>query len=75
MCLFSLIAPLKGHLIVDVDDKAYATIHLGILGLQLDFFRAELCFKGNIRYEINILKVREHTINVLVTSVKRFQLY
>ena len=49
--------PLSGHLITDIFDKAYATIHLGFLGMDLHLFKAELCFKGSIKYDLNILAV------------------
>ena len=47
----------EGHAIVDVHDEAYAVIHLGILGTDIDVLRAKLCFYGGIKYELNILKV------------------
>ena len=43
---------------IDVLDSAYAVMHVGIIGFDLDIFRAELCFKGGIEYDLNILKVR-----------------
>ena len=55
MCIFT--APLAGHLIVDVHDGTWATIHVGILNFDFDIFRAEICFKGKIEYELNILGV------------------
>ena len=50
-------APLSGHMKIIVHDEAYARIHLGILGVNLDFFLARVCFKGGTEYNINILQV------------------
>ena len=49
--------PLQGHLDVDILDSAYASAHIGIIGYDIDFFRAEICVKGGIDYGLNILKV------------------
>ena len=49
--------PLQGHLKVDILDSAFATLHIGIIGFDLDIFKAELCMKGHIEYGLNILKV------------------
>ena len=38
-------------------DSVFATLHIGIIGFDLDIFKAELCMKGHIEYELNILKV------------------
>ena len=48
---------MSGHLKVDVYDGAWVTINIGILNYNFDLFRAEICFKGQIEYELNILKV------------------
>ena len=48
---------MSGHLIVDVHDGAWVTVNIGILNYNFDLFRAEICFKGKIEYELNILKV------------------
>ena len=50
-------APQSGHLLVDVFDTAYAIMHMGIIGQNLELIKAELCFKGKIEYELNILAV------------------
>ena len=52
-----IIAPLKGHLKVNVHDEAYARVHLGMIGKNFDFFLARLCFKGRTEYNLNILQV------------------
>ena len=38
-------------------DSAFATLHIGIIGFDLDLYKAELCMKGHIDYGLNILKV------------------
>ena len=53
----SVPGPLQGHLKVDILDSAYAILHVGIFGFDLTIFKAELCVKGHIEYELNILKV------------------
>ncbi|XP_076116682.1 uncharacterized protein LOC143084161 [Mytilus galloprovincialis] len=53
------IAPLSGHVKVNVHDEAYARIHLGIVNKNLDFFLARLCFKGGTKYNLNILQENE----------------
>ncbi|XP_038050894.1 uncharacterized protein LOC119724045 [Patiria miniata] len=50
------IAPLSGHLRVDLYDEAYATILVGLVGMNLDVARARFCFNGNIEYNLNILQ-------------------
>ncbi|XP_076086954.1 uncharacterized protein LOC143057528 [Mytilus galloprovincialis] len=51
------IAPLSGHLKVNVHDEAYARLHLGVIGENVDIIQALLCFKGDTNYNINILQV------------------
>lgn len=53
----SITAPLSGFAKVDIHDAAWATLHIGLLGFDYDVFRAEICFKGDIHYEVNILAV------------------
>lgn len=57
MYLFFILAPTQGHLKVRVHDEAYARVHVGILGVNFDFFVARVCFKGGTEYNINILQV------------------
>ena len=52
---------MSGHLIVDVHDGAWVTVNVGILNYNFDLFRAEICFKGKIEYELNILKVIKYS--------------
>ena len=42
---------------MDVLDKAWVTAHLGILGFDYHLFKAELCFRGDIKYDLNMLAV------------------
>ena len=59
MSLYLCLALLKGGIDIKVHDEAYAKVHLGMIGLNYDFFVARICFKGGAKYEINILKVRD----------------
>lgn len=38
-------------------DEAYADVHLGAFGINLNFFKARICFRGGAKYALNILKV------------------
>ncbi|GAB1602264.1 uncharacterized protein LOC115224694 [Argonauta hians] len=51
----------SGFFKVDIDDEAFAEAHVGLLHINVDLFRAKLCFRGHIKYELNILK--EYGIN------------
>lgn len=48
---------MSGHLKVNVHDEAYARLHLGVIGENVDIIQASLCFKGDTNYNINILQV------------------
>ncbi|XP_038062441.1 uncharacterized protein LOC119732930 [Patiria miniata] len=50
------IAPLSGHLRVDLLDEAYATVVIGLVRFSLDFARARFCFNGFVDYNLNILQ-------------------
>ncbi|XP_078620549.1 uncharacterized protein LOC144887293 isoform X2 [Branchiostoma floridae x Branchiostoma japonicum] len=50
------ISLLKGHFKLDVLDEAYATAHFGIINYNLDIVRIRVCFRGGIKYDVNILK-------------------
>ncbi|XP_022102001.1 uncharacterized protein LOC110985344 [Acanthaster planci] len=50
------IAPLSGHLRVDLYDEAYATVLVGLVGQKFDMARARFCFNGYIEYNLNILQ-------------------
>lgn len=51
------VAPTHGHVKVKVHDEAYARVHLGFIGTNIEFFLARVCFKGGAEYSINILQV------------------
>ena len=61
--------PLRGHMKVDVMDSAFATLHIGIIGFDLDLYKAELCMKGHIDYELNILKVSFIVTHLILSNV------
>ncbi|KAK3612510.1 hypothetical protein CHS0354_024481 [Potamilus streckersoni] len=50
------IAPLKGHLKIEVHDEAYARAHVGKSNFNIDFFVARLCFTGGAEYNLNIFQ-------------------
>ncbi|CAC5381353.1 unnamed protein product [Mytilus coruscus] len=53
------IAPLSGSLSVSIHDEAYAILHLGVVGVNIDVIKARICFKGETSYNINILQENE----------------
>ena len=57
--LVVILAPLSGHLRVDLYDEAFATALVGLVGQQLDIARARFCFNGFIEYNLNILQVSQ----------------
>lgn len=57
MFIIFLVAPTNGHVKIKVHDEAYARVHLGFVGYNLDFFVARVCFKGGAEYSINIFQV------------------
>ncbi|XP_078660674.1 uncharacterized protein LOC144905141 [Branchiostoma floridae x Branchiostoma belcheri] len=77
------IAPLKGHFKIDVLDEAYAVANIGVLGIHQDLARIRFCFRGYIKYEINILqefnfedifnivKLLDSVVNNIVGSIKQ----
>lgn len=52
-----LSAPLQGGVTMDALDEAYARVHIGIFGVNIDIFLARFCFHGYARYNLNIIKV------------------
>ncbi|XP_046574117.1 uncharacterized protein LOC124282192 [Haliotis rubra] len=50
------IAPLGAHTKVNIQDEAYARIHLGFMKKNLEFFLARICFKGEASYNLNMLQ-------------------
>ena len=53
----SFSAPLTSNLHIRIHDESYARIHLGLVGQNVEFFNARLCFKGTTQYNINIFQV------------------
>nr|XP_022327831.1 uncharacterized protein LOC111127102 [Crassostrea virginica] len=51
-----VVAPTNGHVKVKVHDEAYARVHLGFIGVNIELFLARVCFKGGAEYSINILQ-------------------
>ena len=56
--LWNVSGPLSGSAELNIYDKAWATVHLGLLGFDFHIFLADLCYKGSIGYDLNILEVR-----------------
>ncbi|XP_077862848.1 uncharacterized protein LOC144344983, partial [Saccoglossus kowalevskii] len=61
---------LSGTLEVYVEDGAWARAHIGILGVNLEFLNAKLCFKGHGSYSLNILQ--EYGYGDVVALVEKF---
>ncbi|XP_033637723.1 uncharacterized protein LOC117298529 [Asterias rubens] len=66
------IAPLSGHLRLDILDEAYATVLVGLVGTKMDIARARFCFNGHIEYNLNILQ--EFGVERINELVKVFDL-
>ncbi|XP_053398133.1 uncharacterized protein LOC128556594 [Mercenaria mercenaria] len=47
---------IKGHVDMRVHDEVYVKVHLGFIGITMDFIMARICFKGGAKYALNILK-------------------
>ena len=50
---------LNGYVDVNVHDKLWAEIHLGIVNMEWTIILVEACYKGRLSYNTNIAKVRE----------------
>ncbi|KAL4222205.1 hypothetical protein ACF0H5_018243 [Mactra antiquata] len=50
------LALLSGHFMIDVYDGAFADAHVGLIGLKVDIVKAYVCYKGHIKYDLNVLK-------------------
>ncbi|CAG2196998.1 unnamed protein product [Mytilus edulis] len=64
------VAPLSGHFKVSAHDEAYATVHLGMIGVNVNLFIARLCFKGNTTYNFNLFQ--EGNGKELINMILRF---
>ena len=62
---YPISAPLSGHFKIEVHDEVYARATIGILGLNIDFFLASVCFKGGATYNLNLLQVKYLVIFLL----------
>ena len=77
------IQPLNGRFEVNIHDEAYFVANLGFVGVNFDVFRARVCFKGYIEYNLNILQelginsfsdlanIYDETIGAVVSSIKQ----
>ena len=43
---------------VNVHDKVWAEIHLGVINRQWTLLLAEICYKGRLSYNMNLVKVQ-----------------
>ena len=48
---------LNGYVDVNVYDKLWAEIHLGIIDKEWTIILVEACYKGRLSYNMNIVKV------------------
>ena len=48
---------LKGNMDVRIHNEAYTRVHLGFMGVNLDFFSCRICYKGGAHYAFNIMQV------------------
>lgn len=48
---------LSGYVDVNVHDKVWAEAHIGMIGKQWDIILVEICFRGRLSYNLNIIKV------------------
>ena len=42
---------------VRIHNEAYTRVHLGFMGVNLDFFSCRICYKGGAHYAFNIMQV------------------
>lgn len=55
--------PLHSFFRINVDDEAWVTANIGIIGKYVDIVRAKFCYAGHIEYDLNVLKVDIYPIN------------
>ena len=77
------IKPLSGNFLIDIHDEAYFVANLGYVGVHFDVFRARVCLKGHISYNLNILQelginsfsdlthIYDKTIGAVVKAIKQ----
>lgn len=54
---FFFLEPFSGFLHLNVHDKVYAEAHVGIINYRVDILYIELCYRGRLEYNLNLLKV------------------
>ena len=76
------IKPLSGRFLIDVHDEAYFVVNLGYVDTHFEVFRARVCLKGHISYNLNILQelginsfsdlthIYDKTIGAVVKAIK-----
>ena len=76
------IKPLSGKFLIDVHDEAYFVVNLGYVNTKFEVFRARVCLKGHISYNLNILQelginsfsdlahIYDRTIGAVVKAIK-----
>nr|KAG5700344.1 hypothetical protein BaRGS_029596 [Batillaria attramentaria] len=47
---------LSGYASVNVNDKMWAEANIGLIDYHLDLFRAEVCYRGRLFYNMNLVK-------------------
>jgi hypothetical protein len=57
MSFFISTAPIQGFFRIDVHDRLFAEVHIGIINFQKYIFLIDVCYKGHIEYNLNLLKV------------------
>ena len=48
---------LNGYVDINVHDKVWTEVHVGLINTKFDIFLAEICYKGRLSYSTNIMKV------------------
>ena len=51
---------LSGYVDVDVHDKLWAEVHIGLINLKADVLLIEACYRGRLSYNMNLVKVTDH---------------
>ena len=51
---------LSGYVDVDVHDKLWAEVHIGLINLKADVLLIEACYRGRLSYNMNLVKVTDY---------------
>ncbi|KAK7496780.1 hypothetical protein BaRGS_00011989, partial [Batillaria attramentaria] len=74
---------LSGYVDVNAEDKLWAEIHLGIINKQWDIIRVDACYRGRLKYNMNIVKdftagmaedissAFDHVINRIIEPIEK----